>query len=52
MTRRALAIALLGLLLFPTTSIAEAPTGNASKVLSNTYAPGFRNVAPLDFESI
>jgi hypothetical protein len=49
---RTLAIALLGLLLFPTTSIAEAPAGNSIKVLSNSYDPGFKDVSPLDLKSI
>lgn len=49
---RILAIALLGLLLFPTASLSEAAEGNSIKVLSNSYEPGFRDVAPLDLKSI
>jgi len=49
---RTLAIALLGLLLFPTTSLAEAPAGNSIKALSNSYDPGFKDVSPLDLKSI
>ncbi len=47
-----LVIALLGLLLLPTTSLAEAPAGNSIKMLSNSFGPGFKDVEPLDFKSI
>ncbi|MBK8598960.1 MAG: hypothetical protein IPN83_26025 [Holophagales bacterium] len=49
---RTLTIALLGLLLFPTTSLAEAPAGSSIKVLSNGFDPGFKEVSPLDLRSI
>lgn len=49
---RTLAFTVLGFLLLPTASLAEAPTGNSIKVLSNIYDPGFKDVAPLDFTKI
>jgi len=49
---RALAVALLGLLLIPTTSRAEAPAGSSIKVLASSYDPGFRDVSQLDLKRI
>lgn len=49
---RTIAITLVSLLLFPATSIAEAPAGSSIKSLSNTFGPGFKDVEPLDLKSI
>lgn len=49
---KTIVIALLGLHLLPTTSLAAAPAGNSIKALSNTFGPGFKDVEPFDLEGI